>query len=493
MDNRDPFIYKTTDFGRSWKRIDAKPAAPRARPTCARSPRTRTDAGCCSPAPATASTTRSTTARTGARSRTACRTRRLRWVVVQPDAHDVVVSTYGRGLYILDDITPLEQRARHPGGGAPELYAPRAGLPVQQGAAGASSSMRSPRAQGAARCSRSSTPAARTCARSSQGPRRIEPRGVGPALRLAARDRTAHDGAGQHAHLERAALSRRRLAPDHALGLEARRGRPDRRARHLHGEADRRRKHADTAADGAQGSAFARHRRRPCAVGRDAAADLRRHQQRRRHRQPDRVAAQAAGDRAGDARPGASCDKVSAVLAEEDDEPDNEPTPAPAKTLSRGRASAARSARGERARCAAKLQAVESKFVSNALQNSDDKYFVEPYGAYMNLIWLNAEVGTGGGDVAGCADFAPTAQPARAAGEFRGRRRGRERRVRDDPAGTNCRRSPASSRRRSTRRSRSRRGSSHLRLPPPLPRAARRSAELHAQSMRRAPADPPPG
>jgi hypothetical protein len=27
----------------------------------------------------------------------------------------------------------------------------------------------------------------------------------------------------------------------------------------------------------------------------------------------------------------------------------------------------------------------------------------------MNLIWLNAEVGTGGGDVAGSADFAPTA------------------------------------------------------------------------------------
>ncbi|HET7619709.1 MAG TPA: hypothetical protein VFK20_14480, partial [Vicinamibacterales bacterium] len=31
------------------------------------------------------------------------------WVVVQKRQHDVVVSTYGRGLYILDDITPLEQ------------------------------------------------------------------------------------------------------------------------------------------------------------------------------------------------------------------------------------------------------------------------------------------------------------------------------------------------------------------------------------------------
>ncbi len=55
-----------------------------------------------------------------------------------------------------------------------------------------------------------------------------------------------------------------------------------------------------------------------------------------------------------------------------------------------------------------KLSAVEYKLVSPALLNSDDKYFVESYKVYLNLIWLNAEVGTGGADVAGGADFAPT-------------------------------------------------------------------------------------
>ncbi|HET7890628.1 MAG TPA: hypothetical protein VFL34_03845, partial [Candidatus Sulfotelmatobacter sp.] len=55
-----------------------------------------------------------------------------------------------------------------------------------------------------------------------------------------------------------------------------------------------------------------------------------------------------------------------------------------------------------------KLSAVEYKLASPALLNSDDKYFVEPYQVYLNLIWLNAEVGTGGSDVAGGADFAPT-------------------------------------------------------------------------------------
>jgi len=31
------------------------------------------------------------------------------WLTVQPHFHDLVVATYGRGFYILDDLTPLEQ------------------------------------------------------------------------------------------------------------------------------------------------------------------------------------------------------------------------------------------------------------------------------------------------------------------------------------------------------------------------------------------------
>jgi hypothetical protein len=55
-----------------------------------------------------------------------------------------------------------------------------------------------------------------------------------------------------------------------------------------------------------------------------------------------------------------------------------------------------------------KLQEIEHKLVSNALTMSDDKYFVESYQLYFNLVWLYAEIGPGGGDVAGGADFAPT-------------------------------------------------------------------------------------
>ena len=56
----------------------------------------------------------------------------------------------------------------------------------------------------------------------------------------------------------------------------------------------------------------------------------------------------------------------------------------------------------------AKMQTVEYKLVSKALTTSDDKYFIAAYKIYFNLIWLNGEVGTGAGDVAGGADYKPT-------------------------------------------------------------------------------------
>ncbi len=55
-----------------------------------------------------------------------------------------------------------------------------------------------------------------------------------------------------------------------------------------------------------------------------------------------------------------------------------------------------------------KMLAVETRLLEKAQMNSDDKYFVEAYKVYMNLVWLNGEVGTGAGDVAGGADFGPT-------------------------------------------------------------------------------------
>ncbi len=55
-----------------------------------------------------------------------------------------------------------------------------------------------------------------------------------------------------------------------------------------------------------------------------------------------------------------------------------------------------------------KMKAAEFQLITKTDANSDDKYFVEPYKVYLNLIWLNGEVGTGAGDVAGGANYQPT-------------------------------------------------------------------------------------
>ena len=56
----------------------------------------------------------------------------------------------------------------------------------------------------------------------------------------------------------------------------------------------------------------------------------------------------------------------------------------------------------------AKMTKVELRLLSRSDMNSDDKYYVEPYRIYMSLIWLNGTVNSGAGDVAGGADEPPT-------------------------------------------------------------------------------------
>ena len=63
---------------------------------------------------------------------------------------------------------------------------------------------------------------------------------------------------------------------------------------------------------------------------------------------------------------------------------------------------------GVRNDLASRILAIETQLLSRSDLNSDDKYFAEPYKVYMNLVWLAAEVGVGGGDVAGGAISRPT-------------------------------------------------------------------------------------
>lgn len=50
----------------------------------------------------------------------------------------------------------------------------------------------------------------------------------------------------------------------------------------------------------------------------------------------------------------------------------------------------------------------ELHYLSRTEMHSDDKWYVEKYKLYLNLVWLLAEIGGGGGDVAGGAGYRPT-------------------------------------------------------------------------------------
>ena len=56
-----------------------------------------------------------------------------------------------------------------------------------------------------------------------------------------------------------------------------------------------------------------------------------------------------------------------------------------------------------------RMYETELNFLSRTEMHSDDKWYVEKYKVYFNLIWLLAEVGGGGGDVMGGTGYRPTA------------------------------------------------------------------------------------
>jgi photosystem II stability/assembly factor-like uncharacterized protein len=55
-----------------------------------------------------------------------------------------------------------------------------------------------------------------------------------------------------------------------------------------------------------------------------------------------------------------------------------------------------------------KMQGVENQLVSPGLANSDEKSYLAPYKLFLHLVWLNGEIGTGGGDVDGNPGYPPT-------------------------------------------------------------------------------------
>jgi len=124
VNNRDPFVYKTTDYGRTWTSIAGDlPKSVFSYAHCVREDPVRKgllflgvengvyfsiDDG-----------RRWVPLQSGLPHAPA------HWITIQEQFSDLVVATYGRGFFILDDITPLRQLASENQGGGTRLFAPR--------------------------------------------------------------------------------------------------------------------------------------------------------------------------------------------------------------------------------------------------------------------------------------------------------------------------------------------------------------------------------
>jgi len=141
LDDLDPYIFKTTDFGKTWKKVsDTFPRSSLSFVHIVREDPARrgllfagTENGLY------------VTLDDGTRwfpLQTNLPHAPVSWLTVQPSFHDLVVSTYGRGFYILDDISPLEQLDGAALASKVALFVPPPGyrLREQQGVASAPNS-----------------------------------------------------------------------------------------------------------------------------------------------------------------------------------------------------------------------------------------------------------------------------------------------------------------------------------------------------------------
>jgi photosystem II stability/assembly factor-like uncharacterized protein len=411
VDNRDPFIYKTTDFGKSWKAVTGNlPKHPLSYVrTVTEDPNCQglLFAGTGNGLYYSLDDGAHWTALDGGLPHAP-----VTWAVVQKEFHDLVISTYGRGLYIFDDITPFEQLAKSHSDAAAVLFEPRKAYRFTRG--------------GEALL----TFALKT-AQKDKKPLELEILDAeGKVIRMlkatkprAGMNRVKWDLRHEPPHL----VALRTVAPENTHIWNEPRFRDVDSRPITHWGA----KPAEVGPIVAPGAYTVRLKlegqtyTQPITVLRDpkspgSAADINASVKTLLRISDDITSVSATVNQIEwlrkqlevietMLRPPKKKEKEKPQgMSEVDDEDFPEPEPAAEQSPDSPEAKRKAELLKTVEALDQKLQAIEYKFVSPALVNSDDKYFVEPYRAYLNLIWLNAEVGTGGGDMAGGADFAPT-------------------------------------------------------------------------------------
>jgi photosystem II stability/assembly factor-like uncharacterized protein len=124
VNNRDPYVYKTTDYGKTWKLItNGIPKSMLSYAHCVREDPVRQ--GLLYLGTENALYISFNDGESWQPLQTNLPHAPVYWLTVQEHFNDLVVSTYGRGFWILDDLTPLQQLTPAVLDSAAHLFAPR--------------------------------------------------------------------------------------------------------------------------------------------------------------------------------------------------------------------------------------------------------------------------------------------------------------------------------------------------------------------------------
>ena len=125
VNNRDPFIYKTTDYGQSWARItNGIPETVFSYAHCVREDPKRK--GLLYAGTENALYVSFNDGQKWQPLQTNLPPAPVHWLVVQEHFNDLVVGTYGRGFWILDDVTPIQELSQEIVDSDVHLFQPRA-------------------------------------------------------------------------------------------------------------------------------------------------------------------------------------------------------------------------------------------------------------------------------------------------------------------------------------------------------------------------------
>jgi len=124
VNNRDPFVYKTSDYGRSWRPItNGIPKSMLSYAHCIREDPVRR--GLLYLGTENAIYASFDDGESWQPLQTNMPHAPVYWIMVQEHFNDLVLATYGRGFWILDDITPLQQFTAQVTGADAHLFTPR--------------------------------------------------------------------------------------------------------------------------------------------------------------------------------------------------------------------------------------------------------------------------------------------------------------------------------------------------------------------------------